>query len=323
MGLHPSELSSYRLAVRRLRRRSPLDVGSTRHHLAHRSLVVRVPKHPRNRTSRPPRRTLKRPLGDLLRHSPRGQALEVPGARGARLRRNRNNGGAERTVPLLPRPEDHLGTERSRPALALRPEGRNETGSAARRLPKTEVLVRTRRRPNLPLASSKTEALVSASGRRRGPKPSPPPADIVEDRSPRLRPQQAVPHIGRRRGPKPSLDARCRPPFSERRLGPKPSPTPSNDATSAGCLRRPKPPSDRTCGRDGPESIVAFRGLIPAAIRHSHAGCLRRYVARSSHGLLPSRVFSLSAAVRPSPGHPLMGFSSRGANALRCDPPGF
>jgi hypothetical protein len=186
MGLHPSELCSYRVAVRRLRRRSPLDVGSTRHHLAHRSLVVRVPKHPRNRTSRPPRRTPKRPLGDLLRHSPRGQALEVPGARGARLRRNRNNGGVERSVLLLPWSEDHMGTERSRSVLDLRPEGRNETGSAARRLPRTEALFGTRRRPILQPASSRTEALVSARCRLS------PPTTASEDRSPLRRPLKAA-----------------------------------------------------------------------------------------------------------------------------------
>jgi hypothetical protein len=113
----------------------------------------------------------------------------------------------------------------------------------------------------------------------RGPKPSSesaespkPPSDFFEDRSPLRRPLQA--------------------------------------RTSAGCLRRPKPPSDRTCGRDGPESIVAFRGLIPAAVRHSHASCLGRYVARSSPGLVPSRVFPLSAAARPSPNLPSWAYIS-------------
>jgi hypothetical protein len=47
----------------------------------------------------------------------------------------------------------------------------------------------------------------------------------------------------------------------------------------------PKPRSNRTSGRDGPESFLTFRGLIPAAIRHSRVGCLGRRVARSSPGL--------------------------------------
>jgi hypothetical protein len=50
-------------------------------------------------------------------------------------------------------------------------------------------------------------------------------------------------------------------------------------------LERPKPPLDRTSGRDGPESFLTFRGLIPAAIRHTRADCLGRRVARSSPGL--------------------------------------
>jgi hypothetical protein len=50
-------------------------------------------------------------------------------------------------------------------------------------------------------------------------------------------------------------------------------------------LREPKLLSNRTSGRDGPESFLTFRGLIPAAIRHSRVGCLGRRVARSSPGL--------------------------------------
>jgi hypothetical protein len=50
-------------------------------------------------------------------------------------------------------------------------------------------------------------------------------------------------------------------------------------------LPRPRPRLDRTSGRDDPESFLAFRGLIPAAIRHSRASCLGRREARSSHGL--------------------------------------
>jgi hypothetical protein len=65
------------------------------------------------------------------------------------------------------------------------------------------------------------------------------------------------------------------------REGPKPS------AIRAPPLapREAKPRLDRTSGRDGPESFLAFRGLIPAAIRHSRASGLDRRVARSSHGL--------------------------------------
>jgi hypothetical protein len=74
--------------------------------------------------------------------------------------------------------------------------------------------------------------------------------------------------------------------------------------------------------RDEPESFVAFRGLLPATIRHSHASGLDRCAARSSPGL---------RALQGSPPHcggaaftepPLMGFSPQGANDLRCDPPG-
>jgi hypothetical protein len=50
-------------------------------------------------------------------------------------------------------------------------------------------------------------------------------------------------------------------------------------------FREPKLRSNRTSGRDGPESFLTFRGLIPAAIRHSRVGCLGRRVARSSPGL--------------------------------------
>ena len=50
-------------------------------------------------------------------------------------------------------------------------------------------------------------------------------------------------------------------------------------------FREPKLLSNRTSGRDGPESFLTFRGLIPAAIRHSRVGCLGRRVARSSPGL--------------------------------------
>jgi hypothetical protein len=62
-------------------------------------------------------------------------------------------------------------------------------------------------------------------------------------------------------------------------LGPKPLPSRCDPFRSRKLL------SDRTSGRDGPESFFTFRGLIPAAIRHSRAGCLGRYAARSSPGL--------------------------------------
>jgi hypothetical protein len=54
---------------------------------------------------------------------------------------------------------------------------------------------------------------------------------------------------------------------------------------SSATLPKPTPLVDRTSGRDGPESFLAFRGLLPAAIRHSRAGCLGWRVARSSPGL--------------------------------------
>jgi hypothetical protein len=54
---------------------------------------------------------------------------------------------------------------------------------------------------------------------------------------------------------------------------------------SSATLPKPTPLVDRTSGRDGPESFLAFRGLLPAAIRHSRAGCLGWRAARSSPGL--------------------------------------
>jgi hypothetical protein len=72
--------------------------------------------------------------------------------------------------------------------------------------------------------------------------------------------------------------------------GPKPlrilfgAEAPPNRAPRS-AFAKPKLRSNRTGGRDGPKSFLTFRGLIPAAIRHSRVGCLGRRVARSSRGL--------------------------------------
>jgi hypothetical protein len=67
---------------------------------------------------------------------------------------------------------------------------------------------------------------------------------------------------------------------------PRPGPkSVSESSTSARCASEAEAsilPNERS---RWPESFFTFRGLIPAAIRYSHAGCLGQRAARSSPGL--------------------------------------
>ena len=189
MGLHPPELFSYRLAVRRLRRRSPPDVGSTRmpsrpsqpELFGYRSTFAAeravLPSHRRSAV-----------WDDQLRHSSQRQASRIPGARDVLLRRNRNHGGVERTVLLLPRPEGLMGTERSRPApSATRRSRRNrisrpsssEDRSPLRNPPKARIL----RTP--PRTEILTDALEGPYPRRMPPEAETSAGPNVRSRRPR------------------------------------------------------------------------------------------------------------------------------------------
>jgi hypothetical protein len=123
-------------------------------------------------------------------------------------------------------------------------------------------------------------------------------AEAASIRAPPFAPQKAVTEVS------PRFPFRDRSPFRSGAALPKPvAPSvprfPFGDRSpfrSGAALPKPQPLSDRTSGRDGPESFLTFRGLIPAAIRHSRAGCLGRRAARSSPGL-----FALQGV------HPLCG----------------
>jgi hypothetical protein len=241
MGLRPSELFSCRVAVRRLRRRSPLDVGSTR-----------TPSRP----SQPGRWDAEAPSqpdepstpfgnrsslgGDQLRRPPRGKPRcfrrarrpPPPKPKSRRIRTNRIGLAKDPKAPEKPGDRD---------PLPPRPEGSPE--------------------------SDQPHALL------RGPKPS---LDSSEDRSPLWR------------------------------------------AATGRSLRRTKRTVEIAF-----ESIVAFRGLLPATIRHSHTGGLDRCAARSSLELRALQgappCCGGPAFTGPSP----HGFSTAGANDRRCDPSGY
>jgi hypothetical protein len=74
---------------------------------------------------------------------------------------------------------------------------------------------------------------------------------------------------------------------------------------------------------DVPGDVLAFRGLLPARIRSPVDGGLGQQQARSSPGLVPSRVFSLITlaplSYRASP----HGLARIGHEDLCADPPGY
>jgi hypothetical protein len=248
MGLHPSEPFSHRVAVRRLRRRSPHGVGPC-------SSPSQRPAPARTREGRnllaPGWRWPFPPGPKPLRSEPPPPIPPVPKHRRAERSPDPPKPKLRRAGQWLDPPEPKLRRIR-RPALCA-PIRRPTPIGHQPALPEPEGSIR----PDRSLACPKSEN-----------------SDRFERFHPHPFVAEAPPGMRRR----PPLGDRS--PFES-----SPGPKSRRIELLRSALREPKLLSHRTSGRDGPESFLTFRGLIPVAIRHSRVGCLGRRVARSSPGL--------------------------------------
>jgi hypothetical protein len=130
---------------------------------------------------------------------------------------------------------------------------------------------------------------------RRSPKAPPAFQPALSSPGPKPRRLEHLRSLCQRRRPRPDLAfalegrnplALRRDPSAAGNLRASPSCASAEAPSRSGVtLPKPSPLVNRTSGRDGPESFLAFRGLLPAAIRYSRAGGLGRRAARSSPGL--------------------------------------